>query len=442
VRTHNRSVLGLVLILGPAAINSLMPLFSQQGYQSFRKTVRTEISLGSNRITANEGDTVVMTLNTKNIRSGTRFTYTVTGITQADLSAGSLTGTVTVVNNSATIAFTIAEDVTFLEGPESLNITMTRVDYEQGRPNPPVQGITVPVADTSREITGEELFTTVGAWVFTVPAGVTRISMVCVGAGGKGGTYRVGSYYRSAGGGGGGGLGWKNSVSVTPGEQLTVEVGSPIGGTGHSRVLRGGVVLCAGYRGGDAPTNDYGQGVGGTYTGDGGGRGGDGGYANSSVGSGGAGGGAGGYTGAGGAGGGRVYSKNLQTWVTGRGGAGAGGSAGGGNSSQDTGINAGGGGGGGGVGLEGEGNSASARGVTRFAGGYGGSGGLSGGNSSSSRSGAGGRYGGGGGGGDSWSSGSGSRAAANFGGQGAVRIIWPGNRRRFPSTYAAAADVL
>lgn len=419
-----------------------MPLFSQQGYQSFRKTVRTEITLGSNQITANEGDTVVLTLNTKNIRRGTRFSYTVTGITQADLSSGSLTGTITIADNTATITFTIAEDVTFLEGPENLSIQLVRLDFEAGRPNPPVQAVTVPIADTSRETVGEELFTTVGAWVFTVPAGVTRISMVCVGAGGRGGTYRSGSSYRAGGGGGGGGLGYKNNVAVSPGEQLTIEVGSGVSGTGHSRVSRGGVVLCAGYRGGDAPTNQYGQGSGGTYTGDGGGEGGLGGYANSSIGSGGGGGGAGGYSGKGGAGGGNVYSKNLNRWVTGGGGGGAGGGAGGGNSSQDTYSFAGGGGGGGGVGLEGEGNSASARGITRFAGGYGGSGGSSGDNGSTSRSGAGGLYGGGGGGGDSWSSGAGSRAASNFGAQGAVRIIWPGNRRRFPSTYAAEADVL
>lgn len=431
-----------VLAVGPAAINSHMPLFSQQGYQAFRKTVRTEITLGSNQITANEGDTVVLTLNTRNIRRGTRFSYTVTGITQEDLSSGSLSGTVTIANNTATITFTLAEDVTFLEGPENLTVEMIRLDTVAGRANPPVQGVTVPVADTSRETVGEELFTLTGAWVFTVPAGVTRISMVCVGAGGKGGTYRSGSSYRSAGGGGGGGLGWKNNVTVTPGEQLSIEVGSGKSGTGHSRVLRGGVVLCAGYRGSDAPTNEYGWGEGGTYLGDGGGDGGKGGNANSSIGSGGAGGGAGGYTGAGGAGGGRVRSANTGLWVTGRGEAGEGGGAGGGNSSQDTGSYAGGGGGGGGVGLEGEGNSASARGVTRFAGGYGGSGGSSGENGSSGRAGAGGLYGGGGGGGDSWSVGSGSRAAANSGAQGAVRIIWPGNRRRFPSTYAAEADIL
>ena len=419
-----------------------MPIFSQQGFQSFRKTIRTEIALGANQITANEGDTVILTLDTKNIRRGTRFSYTVTGITQADLSSGSLTGTVTISNNTATITFTIAEDVTFLEGPENLTIQLIRLDYEIGRPNPPVPAITVPVADTSRMVVGEELFTTVGSWVFFVPEGVTSISMVCVGAGGRGGTFRSGNSYRTGGGGGGGGLGYKNNVAVSPGEQLTIEVGSAtsrLSGAGNSRVLRGGhlgVVLCAGNRGGDAPVNEYGQGEGGGYTGDGGGKGGNGGYANSRVGSGGAGGGAGGYSGAGGAGGG------IGSSSTGRGAGGSGGGAGGGNSSQDTGINAGGGGGGGGVGLEGQGNSASARGITRFAGGYGGSGGSSGVNGSSSRSGTGGRYGGGGGGGDSWSAGVGTRAASNFGAQGAVRIIWPGNRRSFPSTYAAEADVL
>jgi hypothetical protein len=63
---------------------------------------------------------------------------------------------------------------------------------------------------------GEQLYVTPGTYTFTVPAGVTSISMVCVGGGAASTTTT---------GGGGGALSYKNSFPVTPGEQFTVVVG-------------------------------------------------------------------------------------------------------------------------------------------------------------------------------------------------------------------------
>ena len=59
----------------------------------------------------------------------------------------------------------------------------------------------------------------VARYEFIVPAGVTSICAVCVGAGSQG------SYNWSEMGGGGGGLAWMNGISVTPGEKLQIGVG-------------------------------------------------------------------------------------------------------------------------------------------------------------------------------------------------------------------------
>jgi hypothetical protein len=66
------------------------------------------------------------------------------------------------------------------------------------------------------------LFTT----TFTVPAGVTSMSAVCVGGGGGGHS----TWANPAGGGGA--LAWANNITVTPGEVITVEVGNG-GGIGN-----------------------------------------------------------------------------------------------------------------------------------------------------------------------------------------------------------------
>jgi hypothetical protein len=143
-------------------------------------------------------------------------------------------------------------------------------------------------------------------WSWTVPDGVTSIHVLCIGAGGAGGA--VSNW--GGGGGGGGALAWKNNITVTPGETLTVKSGWPTtskmsgnkwGATGGAaEVLRSSTVLVKanGGSGGHYGSPGY-YGTGGTVgVGDGGGAGGRGGDAGLS--DGGGGGGAGGYTGAGG----------------------------------------------------------------------------------------------------------------------------------------------
>jgi hypothetical protein len=276
------------------------------------------------------------------------------------------------------------------------------------------------------------LFTTVGTHTWTVPDSVTSICAVCVGGGG-GGEKKSGAFNNdpAGAGGGGGGLGWKNNISVTPGQSITVVVGT--GGRQNnagsgSNVQVSGAVVVQGSRG---LSGSSGTPLGGGFIGDGGGTGGTaalGGTQNSSAsGRGGGGGGAGGYSGNGGDAG-----QN-----------GTGGGGGGGNpltnNNAATGV------GGGGVGVYGEGSSGVKK--TGF---------LSDDSTLANQNGSngpgtrplgtafeGGYYGGGGSGNHYSPSPAGWTLTDSInsarGGAGAVRIVW-GNGRAFPSTNVDQAS--
>ena len=243
---------------------------------------------------------------------------------------------------------------------------------------------------------GQQAYTTAGTYSWVAPAGVTSVSVVAVGGGS--------SRYTSAGGSGGG-LGYKNNINVTPGSSYTVVVGAGVnsntsgnGGDSYFNTL-------ATVKGGGGI-----GGTGGTFTGDGGGNGG--GQLSNCFG----GGGAGGYSGNGGA----------PSCGYGNGFAGTGGGGGGGG--QGVQFCYGQGGPGGGVGILGLGSSgAGGTGgvVNPPTGGGGGSGGTSGVYATSA-----GVYGGGAG----ISRNCVGTVFGSASGCGAVRIIWPGTTRSFPST--------
>lgn len=245
---------------------------------------------------------------------------------------------------------------------------------------------------------GSTAYTTAGSYTFVAPAGVTSVSVVAIGGGSRGG----------------GGLGYKNNYATTPGASYTVVVGTAANVTGSY------FVSTATVQGAGANTT-----TGGGYVGDGGATGG--------AGVSGGGGGAAGYSGNGGAGG-----------VAGGGGtAGGNGSGGGGGGGAGYTYSGDAGGGGGGVNVFGEGSSGAGGfgpSTVRAYGGYGGSAGVEGGYSTEltaccvpigENGGNGGGYGGG--------AGIGSGTGGNgTGAAGAVRIVYPGTTRQFPSTRVGA----
>ena len=70
-----------------------------------------------------EGGNFTTTVTTTNVDDGTSFNYVLSGtnITSADFSSGSLTGTITISNNTASFSHTVAED-TLTEGTETFTI--------------------------------------------------------------------------------------------------------------------------------------------------------------------------------------------------------------------------------------------------------------------------------------------------------------------------------
>jgi len=275
---------------------------------------------------------------------------------------------------------------------------------------------------TTLVASGENLYTTPGTFSWIAPANVTSVSVVAVG------------------GGGGDAAGCTQGAG---GSQSYFINSSLVRGGGGGRGT--GYVYC------------YAGGAGGDYAGTGGGYGGAGGSGNNSAGSGG-GGGAGGYSGAGGAGG---TGSNSSGVYAADGAAGTGGAGGGGGFKYT--LNH---GGGGGVGVYGQGSSG-AGGTSSYSGTGSGGGGGSGGATASDSDRLGGAYGGGsgsngprassggGGGGLGYLNnynvspgtsyavivGGGGATIAQAGG-GAVRIIWPGNIRTFPSTLTGPSSNL
>ena len=286
---------------------------------------------------------------------------------------------------------------------------------------------------TTQAVRGCSVYTTPGTYTFKAPAGVTYVSALFIGAGGTGGPQAryicccIGCYvYIGGRGGSGGGVGWANAYPTTPGNNYSVKVGSPGSGCDYGSVGTSSFTpyvapkqtqSTGGSWNGGAGYNCAGMGHGGIFGA--GGRGPN--YSGGITLGGGGGGGAAAcalqYNGGGAGGSGDTGNGGRAT----SGSSGVYGGAGGGGGGCGS-VNR--GGGGGGTGLYGVGSSGSGGGVN---GGVGGGG--SGGNSGSA--GNGGAYGGGGAGdGGTYYSSSGH----GTGGGGAVRIVWPGNTRSWPST--------
>ncbi len=263
---------------------------------------------------------------------------------------------------------------------------------------------------------GSQSYTSAGTYSWVAPANVTSVSVVAIGGGAAGAWQQpncCGGPCASGRGGGGGSLGYRNTYTVVVGNAgFSSGCGSATPKPGFNSYFISTAIVFGG--GGNRAC---------TYAGTGGGTGGAGGTTRTGNGGNG-GGGAGGYSGSGGNGG-----TSAGTAA----GAGAGGGGGGGGRGS-SGVFS--GAGGGGTGILGQGTNGTAGGTG--SGGGGGSGGGSGGPSGSGFTSCylspacGGSYGGGGGGNNLY-----NMYPAN-GSPGAVRIMWPGTTRTFPSTCAGS----
>jgi hypothetical protein len=369
-----------------------------------------------------EGNVLTVNVVTYNITNGTTLYWSTNHITTSnvDFVSNIDSGSFTVTSGTGSFTVNPVSDLT-TEGPETFTLSI-RSSNTSGAVITTTSSTTI--NDTSETLPGQTEYTTAGTYTWTAP-GSFPISIVCVGAGG-GGWYP--NY--TGGGGGGGALVWVNNIPVIGGNTYTVTVGaggavSTVTGGSNTWFIGNTYIMAgAGTGGSGAQNGPFTVGTGGTYINNsgfpgGGGTGGNGGGFGTNFGGSG-GGGAAGYSGSGGTGG--ATRNGVGTAATGGGGGGGGATS---NPGQASGA-------GGGVGIYGQGPNG--LGGTGQSGGTGGSGGTSG--DAGAQGGAvGGRYGGGGGGGTTNQSG--PLYDAGPGTNGAVRIIWPGTTRQYPSTNTA-----
>jgi hypothetical protein len=84
------------------------------GRASISFTISDSVSYSlSSFMTPEEGQSIAVTLTTTNLPNGSTVPYTITGITQADLTVGSLTGNFTISNNTSGLEFRFARDTPF-----------------------------------------------------------------------------------------------------------------------------------------------------------------------------------------------------------------------------------------------------------------------------------------------------------------------------------------
>ena len=183
-------------------------------------TVAATYTLAISASQINEGQSLVVTLSGLNSVPGVVIPWTITGVSASDVVGNALTGSF-VVGTTETATITLANDLT-TDGNETLQFTLNAY---------PAVYVQALIIDTSLDtISGTQAFTSAGGGTFTVPSGVTNIGFMSVGGGAAGLT--GGSAGTITSGGGGGAVGFKNNITVTPGDVIAFTIGT--GGSGSS----------------------------------------------------------------------------------------------------------------------------------------------------------------------------------------------------------------
>lgn len=163
----------------------------------------------------NEGVTTNYSVTTSGVASGTTLYWTIAHGTTvaADFSAvsGSFTVTGTYASSSGIAAVVTTADLT-TEGSQTFTLQI-RTGSTAG--TVVLTSATITIADTSTTPPGQVVHATTGSTTWVCPAGVTSVSIVCIGAGGGGAGFNGST--NNFGAGGGGSVVYRNNVAVTPG---------------------------------------------------------------------------------------------------------------------------------------------------------------------------------------------------------------------------------
>lgn len=194
-----------------------------------------------------------------NVAPGTTIYYDISGTIPANgFDDGTLTGVLTSTNSFPTLTKTINSNSL----PSQFNLNL-----RTGSNSGPIVATssTVSVAGTYI-FQNSSLFSYTGSdQTFTVPSGVEIIKVTMWGAGGTGGVYGDGDSLRFSSGGAGGVI-ENNVISVTPGENLTIQVGEGVLRTGTNQYFTPSGTRYGGGGGGttyDGAGSGYNEGCGG-----------------------------------------------------------------------------------------------------------------------------------------------------------------------------------
>ena len=181
----------------------------------------------------NEGASQTINVTTAGVNNGTTLYWDIITSYTNSSDWSSLTGSFTINNGAGSFTITSIADYT-AEGNEIFDINL-RTGSNSG-PVVALSSIGILNDTSNTNVIGQALYTG-STQLWTCPANVTLVSVVCIGGGGG----AVGNGGPGGGGGGGGALAYMNNMPVTPGNTYSVVVGGGGGGTsGNSQAGHGG----------------------------------------------------------------------------------------------------------------------------------------------------------------------------------------------------------
>lgn len=183
--------------------------------------------------TINEGGAVTFTITSSGVSNGTVVYWTVSGIASSRFTGGVTQGTVTIVNNTASVPISVVPNFQ-VDGATQFILTAKTTSHSGSTVavSPPVT-----INDTSIDRPhGSVTFTSNTTWL--IPAGVISATFqMCGGAGGGGGGDAGGDFNYTGGGGGGGSNLTTYVATVVGGTYLTITIGN--GGAGGGARVNG-----------------------------------------------------------------------------------------------------------------------------------------------------------------------------------------------------------
>ena len=175
----------------------------------------------------NEGSAASYTVTTTNFPSGTLY-WTVNHVTTAAADFSAVSGSFTITAGTGTFSVTTVADV-MTEGAETFTVSvrLTSISGTILATSSPATTIN----DTSLTVPGQLTNTSAGSVSWVCPATVSKVSVVCIGGGGGGVGFNSTTIVQG-GAGGGGACSYVNNITVTP--STTYYLYLPVTTTGYS----------------------------------------------------------------------------------------------------------------------------------------------------------------------------------------------------------------